>query len=132
MARVMLNTLSQSSKKEHIASEIQSGAKHDVLVQNMSDEQQAAIDGENSRDDPIETKKGKITLESNNDDKQEDSNGDDLSSSLSDEGEIIPQEEDCKQPKITMMSIKVVTQKQKLLALCNTLPHNPGESKHQE
>eukprot|EP00957_Ditylum_brightwellii_P006020 456441-Ditylum_brightwellii.AAC.1 len=99
MARVMFNTISQSSNKEDVASKIQSGVKHDVLEQNKSDKQQAATDGENGREDSIETEKDKITQESKSDDKEENSSGDDLSSSLLDEGEIITQEKDCKEPK---------------------------------
>eukprot|EP00957_Ditylum_brightwellii_P085903 6535244-Ditylum_brightwellii.AAC.1 len=89
-------------------------------------------DVESSKEDSIETEKDKTTQESNNNDKEEDSSGDASSSSLSDKGEIITQEEDCKKPIKTMISIKGTTQKQKLLALCITPPHNPGESKHQE
>eukprot|EP00957_Ditylum_brightwellii_P151287 11520106-Ditylum_brightwellii.AAC.1 len=76
MARITFNTLSQSSNEEDVSSEIQCGAKNDVLEQNKSDKQQATTNDDNGRDNSNETEKEKINQESNNYDEEEDSSGD--------------------------------------------------------
>eukprot|EP00957_Ditylum_brightwellii_P024390 1841072-Ditylum_brightwellii.AAC.1 len=98
-----------SSNEEDVSSKIQHGAENDMLEQNKPDRQQAMTNNDNDKEDSNETEKEKINQESNNDDEEEDSSGDDSSSSSLDEGEIITQEDNCKKPKTTMMSIKAMT-----------------------
>eukprot|EP00957_Ditylum_brightwellii_P091437 6962359-Ditylum_brightwellii.AAC.1 len=116
MAKVTFNTLSQSSNKEG----------------NKSDEQQITIEGDNSKEDGMEMVKEKLSSELNNDDKEEDSSKDNLSSSSLEEEDPITQEEEFKKPTKHTMAINVMAQKQNLLALHNTPPHDLGESKQQE
>eukprot|EP00957_Ditylum_brightwellii_P095664 7288910-Ditylum_brightwellii.AAC.1 len=51
MAKVTLNTLSQSSKEEDVVGENQNNAEHDMLEQNKSDEQQITTEGKNGKED---------------------------------------------------------------------------------
>eukprot|EP00957_Ditylum_brightwellii_P097677 7439954-Ditylum_brightwellii.AAC.1 len=59
MVRVTFNTLSQSSNEEDVVGETQSGAGHDALEQNKSDEQQTTAEGRNRREDGMKLVKGK-------------------------------------------------------------------------
>eukprot|EP00957_Ditylum_brightwellii_P156612 11919872-Ditylum_brightwellii.AAC.1 len=59
MTKVTFNILSQSSNKEDVVSEIQSGTKNDVLEQNKSDEQHTTTDNEKGKDIAMEMVKDK-------------------------------------------------------------------------
>eukprot|EP00957_Ditylum_brightwellii_P035451 2687764-Ditylum_brightwellii.AAC.4 len=109
-----------------------SGTENDVLEQNKSDEQQITTEGENDIEDGMETVKEKINTEPKNNDEEEDNSEDNLSSSLLEEGDSITHKEEFQKLTKPAMSINVTICKQKLLALCNTLPRDLGESKHQE
>eukprot|EP00957_Ditylum_brightwellii_P036214 2743612-Ditylum_brightwellii.AAC.1 len=116
MAEVTLNTLSQSSNKDKLACEKQSGKANDMSEQNKPDGQL--------------TKKKNEEQHSNH--KEEDSSDEDSSSSSLEDENPITQDKEFKKPMKPMMSINVMTRKQKLLALRNTPPHDPGKSKQQE
>eukprot|EP00957_Ditylum_brightwellii_P164347 12511811-Ditylum_brightwellii.AAC.1 len=68
----------------------------------------------------------KRNSELSDDGKEKASSEENLNRSSLKEEDPITQEEEFKKPTKPMMSINVMTQKQKLLALCNTPPHDLG------
>eukprot|EP00957_Ditylum_brightwellii_P050078 3795888-Ditylum_brightwellii.AAC.1 len=112
MAKITFNTLSQSSNKEELACDKQSGNENGLSEHNKSDKEQTMVEKEH--------------------DGEEDSSNDESSSSSSKDENPITQDKEFKKSMKPTMLINVMTTKQKLLVLWNTPPHDPGDSKQQE